>query len=95
MRLLQLKKLYLPAVSILAVVLILLILIGISTYRNINREEQTTLKFVHQQGLTIIMVTHESHVAQRAERVIILSDGKIVSDKRNGSKLVRPAVEVS
>jgi len=54
MRVLQLKKMYLPAVSILAVVLLLLILIGISTFRNIDREEQTTLKFVHQQGLTII-----------------------------------------
>ena len=54
MRVLQLKKMYLPAISILAVVLLLLILIGISTFRNIDREEQTTLKFVHQQGLTII-----------------------------------------
>ena len=54
MRVLQLKRLYLPAISILAVVLLLLILIGISTYRNIDREEKTTLRFVHQQGLTII-----------------------------------------
>ena len=54
MRVLQLKKLYLPAISILTVVLLLLILIGISTYRNMDREEQTTLKFVHHQGLTII-----------------------------------------
>jgi two-component system sensor histidine kinase HydH len=54
MHVLQPKKLYLPAVSILTVVLLLLILIGISTYRNIDREEQTTLKFVHQQGLTMI-----------------------------------------
>ncbi len=48
---------------------------------------------LHRQGLTIIMVTHESHVAQHAKRVITLSDGKIISDKRNGHKLIRPAME--
>jgi putative ABC transport system ATP-binding protein len=44
---------------------------------------------LHKQGLTIIMVTHEPHVAERAKRVITLSDGKIVSDKANGSQLAR------
>ena len=44
---------------------------------------------LHEQGLTIIMVTHEPHVAERAKRVITLSDGKIVSDKANGSQLAR------
>ena len=50
---------------------------------------------LHEQGLTIIMVTHEPHVAQRAKRVITLSDGKIVTDKANGSKLVVPTLEVA
>ena len=49
---------------------------------------------LHAQGLTIITVTHDPLVAQRAERVITLSDGKIVSDKRNGRKLVSPVMEV-
>ena len=39
---------------------------------------------LHAQGLTIITVTHEPLVAHRAERIITLSDGKIISDKRNG-----------
>jgi putative ABC transport system ATP-binding protein len=43
---------------------------------------------LHQQGLTIIMVTHEPHVAQHAQRVVTLSDGHIVSDKQNGHTLV-------
>jgi putative ABC transport system ATP-binding protein len=32
---------------------------------------------LHQQGKTIIMVTHDDHVAQRAERVIHMKDGLI------------------
>jgi putative ABC transport system ATP-binding protein len=43
---------------------------------------------LYQQGLTIIMVTHEPHVAQHAQRVVTLSDGHIVSDKKNGHKLI-------
>jgi putative ABC transport system ATP-binding protein len=50
---------------------------------------------LHDQGLTIIMVTHEPHVAQRAKRVITLSDGKVVTDKANGQKLVVPIMETS
>ena len=50
---------------------------------------------LHAQGLTVIMVTHDSLVARRAKRVITLSDGKVVSDKANGSKLVGPALEVA
>jgi putative ABC transport system ATP-binding protein len=42
---------------------------------------------LHAQGLTIITVTHDPLVAQRAERVVTLSDGKIISDKHNGHKL--------
>jgi putative ABC transport system ATP-binding protein len=46
---------------------------------------------LHAQGLTVIMVTHEPHVAQHAERVITLSDGIIISDQQNGHKLVNMA----
>jgi len=54
MRILKLKRLYLPALSILAVVVLLLVLISISTYRNLKRQEKTVLTFVHQQGLAIL-----------------------------------------
>ena len=43
-----------PALSILAVVFLLLILISISTFRNLEREEKTVLTFLHQQGLAIL-----------------------------------------
>ena len=32
---------------------------------------------------TIILVTHELHVAERSERILILADGQIISDKMN------------
>ena len=37
---------------------------------------------LHQQGNTVIMVTHEEDVAKRARRVVRLRDGKVVSDER-------------
>ena len=48
------KKLYVPAVSILAIVVILLVLTGISTYRNLNRHSSMAMAFVHRQGLSIL-----------------------------------------
>jgi len=35
---------------------------------------------LHEQGNTLIVVTHEKHVADHAQRVVRLSDGDIVSD---------------
>jgi ABC-type lipoprotein export system ATPase subunit len=49
---------------------------------------------LHAQGLTIIMVTHDPRVAQRAGRVITLSDGVILSDQENGKKLVKSVMGV-
>jgi two-component system sensor histidine kinase HydH len=54
MRIFQQKKLYLPAFSIVAVVLFLLGLISISTYRNLNREKHKTMTFLHRQGITLL-----------------------------------------
>ena len=35
---------------------------------------------LHRHGMTIVVVTHDMEVAERAERVITLSDGEIISD---------------
>lgn len=36
---------------------------------------------LHKQGKTIIMITHEREVAEKAERIVTLRDGLIVSDE--------------
>jgi putative ABC transport system ATP-binding protein len=40
------------------------------------------LDTLHEQGSTIVMVTHDPRFAERAERQIALFDGKIVDDRR-------------
>ena len=41
----------------------------------------TVFEKLHQQGQTILIITHDPLIAQRAERRITLSDGKIVSNE--------------
>ncbi len=41
---------------------------------------------LHAQGVTLVMVTHESEIAARAGRIICVKDGKIISDGRGDSK---------
>lgn len=43
-------------------------------------EIMALLDELHQQGLTLLLVTHDQKVARHAERKITLSDGKIVED---------------
>ena len=37
---------------------------------------------LHDQGMTVLLITHESDVADCTERIIELRDGKIILDKR-------------
>ena len=41
---------------------------------------------LHAQGLTLVVVTHEHSVAERAERIITMSDGAVIEDVRNTPK---------
>jgi len=52
----KLKKLYLSALSIVIAVLVLLVFISISTYRNLDRAERNAMAYLHQQGSDLIHV---------------------------------------
>ena len=43
---------------------------------------------LHQEGKTIVLITHEDEVAAHAQRVIRLSDGQIVADELNGAEVL-------
>ncbi|MDR0761856.1 MAG: MacB family efflux pump subunit [Campylobacteraceae bacterium] len=45
------------------------------------------IKDLHKKGHTIILVTHDRHIASYANRVIELKDGEIVSDTRKSSEI--------
>ena len=40
------------------------------------------LEELNERGKTIILVTHETYTAQHAERIILMKDGKVVSDNK-------------
>jgi putative ABC transport system ATP-binding protein len=44
------------------------------------------IKQLHKQGSTVILITHDIDVANEADRMIKLRDGKITSDKKRGAK---------
>jgi putative ABC transport system ATP-binding protein len=51
-----------------------------------GREIMALFDRLHSGGNTLIVVTHESHVARHARRVIHLSDGNIVKDELQGAE---------
>ena len=50
-----------------------------------GEEVMTLFQALHQQGMTLIVVTHDLDIAQRAQRIVTIRDGQILSDeyKRN------------
>lgn len=53
--------------------------------KNSGEEVLRILEELHAEGRTIIIVTHDMKVAQRAERIIEISDGEIISDTPNNT----------
>ncbi|MCX8640640.1 MacB family efflux pump subunit [Gilliamella sp. B3172] len=51
--------------------------------RKSGTEVMAILRELHQQGHTVIIVTHDNNIAQSAERIIEISDGNIISDAIN------------
>jgi macrolide transport system ATP-binding/permease protein len=51
--------------------------------RKSGLEVMAILQELHQQGHTVIIVTHDANIAQSAQRIIEISDGNIISDSIN------------
>ena len=49
-----------------------------------GEEIMTILNTIHRAGNTIVIVTHEEYIAEHANRIVRLLDGKIESDKKTG-----------
>jgi putative ABC transport system ATP-binding protein len=49
-----------------------------------SEEIMAIFKSLHQEDRTLILVTHEADVAQRAKRLIQMKDGRVVQDKKIG-----------
>ncbi len=60
MKISQPRKLYVPALIIVAVVFSLLIFIGFSTYSHLDHARTNALKFVHQRGIATIQIIETS-----------------------------------
>src|SRR5689334_6487407 len=53
-----------------------------------SAEILATFRYLHQRGMTIVLVTHDPTVAAHAQRKIELHDGRIVRDECAGAELV-------
>ncbi|CAK02461.1 MacB family efflux pump subunit [Bartonella tribocorum] len=58
-----------------------------------GQEVLRILDELHQEGRTIIIVTHDMQVAKRADRIIEISDGEIISDKLSKGKKTKTSVQ--
>ncbi|WP_293765144.1 MacB family efflux pump subunit [uncultured Aquitalea sp.] len=56
-----------------------------------GQQVMAILRELHAEGHTIILVTHDSKVAEHAERIIEIGDGKIIADRRRETALAAAA----
>lgn len=56
-----------------------------------GEEVMALFEELHQQGMTLIVVTHDMDIASQAQRIITLKDGQVISDEANGHHRNRPA----
>ncbi len=49
-----------------------------------------TFQKLHEEGRTIILITHEPYVAEHAERILVIKDGELVEDRVNHTPRLQP-----
>lgn len=54
-------------------------------------EVMALLQMLGDEGITIVLVTHEPDIAAHASRVIVMRDGRVLSDQRQTPHRVQPA----
>lgn len=54
-----------------------------------SEEIMDLMHALHERGRTIVMVTHEPDIAHHTERVVMIRDGKLASDRKNGERAKR------
>ncbi|MGH1389588.1 MAG: MacB family efflux pump subunit [Aeromonas jandaei] len=59
-----------------------------------GKEVMAILKELHQQGHTIILVTHDMEVASHADRIITLKDGRVQEDSGRKAATNQPVLNV-
>ncbi|TEW54138.1 MacB family efflux pump subunit [Psychromonas sp. RZ22] len=58
-----------------------------------GKEMMKLLRELHQQGHTIILVTHDPKIAETADRIIEIADGKIINDTSSIQQLTSQPLE--
>ena len=64
-----------------------------------NLDSRTTIEILllfqqlSAEGITIVFVTHEPEVAEHASRVIVVKDGKVVTDRAQTPRVADPSQE--
>lgn len=56
-----------------------------------GEEVMALFEELHQQGMTLIIVTHDMDIASQADRIVTIKDGQIIRDEKNGHLRSRPA----
>lgn len=60
-----------------------------------GKEVMAILRELHQEGHTIILVTHDKHIADFANRVIEIKDGNIIRDQQKSEKIIEKSTALS